>query len=558
MKFKRLFFYLSEVIHYKGKTYCTVLIYLFLMITPVLLAGCKSQVLPTAGPSSAQINQSVLPAGSVESFMSCDCLLPGKIRKLGRKTIYITPRRPLKTTAVDCEIRGGEYVAYDRADYTTALRVWLPQAEQGDKVAQTYVGEIYEKGLGTAPNYFLAEKWYRNAAEQGYARAQMNLGHLYEAGLGVAKNRKKAAGWYRKAAGLEDIPIIGEADEDESEQIKKLREELHRSERQIELLRQELTESEEKRRTSQESDSNVMQLRQRIDALQEKIIVLQRDRAEARPGLGTIPPVDYGRYYALVIGNNRYGHLPVLSTAVRDAEEVDRILRGKYGFRTKLITDATQYETISALFEFQKNLTKEDNFLIYYAGHGEYDSINARGHWLPVDAEKKNPAHWISNDKITDMLNTMQARHIIVIADSCYSGTMTGLSIPRLRPGMSEEVLIHSVKTIAKKRSRTVFTSGGLEPVSDTGGGGHSIFAVVLLDLLENNKQVFTGKDLHDDVSPRVSLRSLDALGKKQEPAYAAFRYAGHEGGDFFFVPSKTLADSDDQSSGFLARTYPR
>lgn len=61
---------------------------------------------------------------------------------------YLTARRPIKTTAGDCEIRGGEYVAYDRANYASALKVWLPQAQQGDAEAQVIVGEIYEKGLG--------------------------------------------------------------------------------------------------------------------------------------------------------------------------------------------------------------------------------------------------------------------------------------------------------------------------------------------------------------------------------------------------------------------------
>jgi len=38
-----------------------------------------------------------------------DCLFPGQVRKLGTMT-FLTARRPLKTSAQDCEIRGGEYV----------------------------------------------------------------------------------------------------------------------------------------------------------------------------------------------------------------------------------------------------------------------------------------------------------------------------------------------------------------------------------------------------------------------------------------------------------------
>ena len=141
-------------------------------------------------------------ASTIDKLMTVDCLLPGQVRQLGTQMTYIAPRRAMKTSAANCEVRGGEYVAYDRANYATALRVWLPAAQGGDKAAQTYVGEIYEQGLGTAPDYAAAAQWYRKAAEQGYTRAQVNLGFLYERGLGVPKDPRQALEWYRRAAGL--------------------------------------------------------------------------------------------------------------------------------------------------------------------------------------------------------------------------------------------------------------------------------------------------------------------------------------------------------------------
>ena len=103
-------------------------------------------------------------SASIDDLFVVDCLLPARVRKLGRKVTYLAPRKPVKTTGLDCEIRGGEYVSYDRADYQTALRVWREAAEGGDATAQNYVGEIYERGLGTAPDYGLAANWYRKPA----------------------------------------------------------------------------------------------------------------------------------------------------------------------------------------------------------------------------------------------------------------------------------------------------------------------------------------------------------------------------------------------------------
>ncbi|HZP66653.1 MAG TPA: tetratricopeptide repeat protein, partial [Rudaea sp.] len=145
-----------------------------------------------AGMAPAPRAEATVQTRNPEDLLIVDCLLPGQVRKLGTQMTFITGRTAVKTSAGDCEIRGGEYVAYDRSDLNSALRVWLPLAQSGDKVAQTYVGEIYERGLGTAPDPATAAQWYRKAAEQGYARAQVNLGFLYERGLGVPKDPRQA------------------------------------------------------------------------------------------------------------------------------------------------------------------------------------------------------------------------------------------------------------------------------------------------------------------------------------------------------------------------------
>ncbi len=122
---------------------------------------------------------------NAEDMMIVDCLLPGQVRKLGKVSTYMSARRPIRTIQSDCEIRGGEFVSYDRANYETALKVWMGQAESGDAEAQNYVGEIYDKGLGTAPDHVRAANWYEKSAAQGLKRAKINLGYLYEQGLGV-------------------------------------------------------------------------------------------------------------------------------------------------------------------------------------------------------------------------------------------------------------------------------------------------------------------------------------------------------------------------------------
>jgi peptidoglycan hydrolase-like protein with peptidoglycan-binding domain/uncharacterized caspase-like protein len=238
------------------------------------------------------------------------------------------------------------------------------------------------------------------------------------------------------------------------------------------------------------------------------------------PGLAAL---DYGRYHAIVIGNDAYTSLPRLNTAVEDAKAVAAILEQDYGFGVTLLTDATEATIAGTLIKLRWTLAPEDNLLVYYAGHGWYDEEAERGYWLPVDAVLDNRSHWISNADVTDMLKAIKAKHVIVVADSCYSGTLTrGLAIGGKSTGY--------VQNIVRRRARTVLTSGGLEPVLDGGGGGNSVFAEAFLDALRGNAGVIDGEGVYQRVKDQVLLNA------EQTPQYGNIRLAGHDGGDFLFV----------------------
>lgn len=91
--------------------------------------------------------------------------------------------------------------AYDRGDFTAAMREWRPLAEQGHAEAQTHLGLMYAKGKGVPQDDAEAAKWLRKAAEQGHANAQVLLGMMYAKGRkGVPQDDAEAVKWVRKAA----------------------------------------------------------------------------------------------------------------------------------------------------------------------------------------------------------------------------------------------------------------------------------------------------------------------------------------------------------------------
>lgn len=827
----------------------------------VIGAALLLPLLPVPGPERALTTAvaQAPPAAKIDEFLVVDCLLPGQVRRLGSKMTILTARRAMKTSQRDCEIRGGEYVAFDRANYATALKVWLPLAEGGDTAAQTYVGEIYEKGLGVPPDHGVAAQWYRKASDAGFARAAINLGYLYERGLGVPRDQTAALNLYRKAAGQSPVTFQITPSEETAAEVQRLRSEIADLRRQLQAreqeadraqreldtarrsleqrrteadaeraelarLRQALAESRGKEQTAaagqqgleravaereariaererelersrveaerQRADADreraelarlrrelddlrtkertattrvrdleravtdrearladreretadrarieaerqradaerdraeLVRLRQELDAVrarertatggqrdleravaerEAKIGAREREIGELRTTIGKIesesaarrttlekeavtlrasltklegemaaarrdasrpapPPVakapdaspiieliepelvatrdpgiqsahvaaasnnvvvvgrvqsaggiksftvngkeeavdsrnlfkaqvamrgseervrivavdgagrkstldfflvdpgarravaggdeavrightrtgavNFGNYHALVIGINDYRLMRPLRTAVQDAREIGRVLSSEYGFKTTVLVNASRYDILSALNTLRERLTERDNLLIYYAGHGQLDQLNQRGHWLPVDAEPDSSANWISNIAITDVLNAMTTRQLLVVSDSCYSGALTRSAIGQLEPGMTEQQLAHVMMSMAQKRSRMVLTSGGLEPVLDGGGGVHSLFARTFLDLLKSNQGVLPGQELFRHLRVRVAAQAERAQ-VSQVPEYAPIKYAGHESGDFFFV----------------------
>ena len=758
-------------------------------------------------------------AAVAEDFLVVDCLLPGKMRKLGKNVSFVTARRALRTSQSDCEIRGGEYTAYDRSDYSTSLQIWLPLAQEGDAKAQNYVGEIYEKGIGGTPQYKQAAEWYLKAAEQGFSAAQVNLGELHERGNGVEASKEKAAFWYRKASGLDtaNIEFVPGLKDEEVQQLRRernaaetdrnslkgelerLRKQLDDTQRQLrnqskkssglsdelqkarsqqaatqtpqgaddgraralaaELEAQRANEAKLKaaianlekqssqlasqlQTTTSSKDQQLAEYRAEINSLRESFEAQQNNAMEkeqrvaglaktlaareaahqaeltqakqesaslqsgrtdlekkmaaekaaleaaladarnaaaastakssqmaqnlallekklqaaaaaaqavqvagAGPEIAIIDPplvmtrgaqdltapvnspashvvvgkvttnanlmmlkvngaevpvdenamfrvsvpittketpvnvvaidvkgqrrtltfnmikgkelaavapvsanpdvidpkqlnVKFGEYHALVIGNSKYQFLPELKTAKNDALQVSKMLKENYGFKVTTLLDASRYDILSILNKMREELTEDQNLLVYYAGHGDLDRVNQRGNWLPVDAEPDSTANWISNIQITDVLNAMSARQIMLVVDSCYSGTLTRAGLARLDSGMSPATRGKWIEKMAEKRSRVVLTSGGVAPVLDGGGGGHSVFARAFLNALEANQGVLEGQKLFQAVSSEVANSSATA-DFEQVPQYAPIKYAGHESGDFFLVPTR-------------------
>ncbi len=238
-----------------------------------------------------------------------------------------------------------------------------------------------------------------------------------------------------------------------------------------------------------------------------------------------------GDYYALVIGINNYDlNLGKLDTPINDANVISSLLNKKYNFKVKTLHDPSREEIIQSIEWYRNNLSFTDNLLIYYAGHGELDKDGDEGYWQPVDASLDSQANWIANSWIKTQLKAIKAKHIILIADSCFSAAIFKGNNEKLDINVSADS--EYIKKISTKITRKALTAGGLEPVLDGGGGDHSVFANALIKILKQNDKPLIGSSLYTEISKHLVHNAA------QTPTYEVIDKTGHVmGGDFVFIP---------------------
>ncbi len=518
-------------------------------LSALLLAACGST--PTTAPASL----------SEEQLMIVDCVLPGQVRQLGNFATSLSARRPQKLPAYECAQAGGEFALATR-DPARALAIWLPFAQQGQAEAQTQVGEMYERGIGTVADYATAAQWYAKASQQGDSRALINLASLHERGLGVKRDPLLAARLFRQASGQAGVPgrvtidlvdpviVVPTPGQDGAAPVVPLRGQGERREirgkvsseagvRQLMLNNKPLAvDSQGMFRTELDLTQGASDVRLTATDRQGTQATLS---FRAIPGTGaSLPKLSHGlpntRYHALIIANQAYRHWPKLNNPVNDAQDLKRMLEQRYDFQVTMLVDSTRRELFSAFNALRTSLKPEDNLLVFYAGHGDLEESTQRGYWVPVDGERDNRSNWVSVVDVTDQINALGVHQVLVIADSCYSGTMARTALPVADADLVGERHWDALRAISQLRARVALTSGGLEPVVDGGAGRNSLFASSLLDVLAAVNEPIETRRLFDALAARFSLRA-QRLKVQQKPQYAPIRFAGHEAGDFIFVP---------------------
>tara|TARA_B110000211_G_C14016237_1_gene525512 strand:- start:114 stop:1361 length:1248 start_codon:yes stop_codon:yes gene_type:complete len=233
-----------------------------------------------------------------------------------------------------------------------------------------------------------------------------------------------------------------------------------------------------------------------------------------------------GQYYALIVGINEYEDESIvdLDNPTNDANNFYKVLIENYTFNkenVKILNNATKEEFLQELDNFSNLLNKNDNFTIFYAGHGYWDEKFKEGYWFLSDSYKNKRRSWVSNGQVQEYLRGISSKSTLLIADACFSG-----SIFKTRSTAINKILV--IKELYDLPSRKAMTSGNLSTVAD-----NSVFIKYLIQRLkENNNKFLTSEQLFSSVKTPTINNSINT----QIPQYGIINGVGDEGGDFIFI----------------------
>ena len=230
-----------------------------------------------------------------------------------------------------------------------------------------------------------------------------------------------------------------------------------------------------------------------------------------------------GKQYAVLIAVDKYKSWTALRNPVRDAREIKEILDRKYFVSDflELYDEAATKAGIIKLFNRIIADTKpEDSVLIFYAGHGHLDTTSNTGFWIPVDGGTDifEQANWLPNAQIRGFVGNMKARHVVLIADSCFSGDFLNPS-----RGIAPTITNEYFKNAYARVSRQVLTSGASESVPD-----QSPFTRQLKLALEGNTAPY--------LDPLMLYNQIRLGVTQTTPLFGDLKDSGHQEGSSFLL----------------------
>jgi len=275
-------------------------------------------------------------------------------------------------------------------------------------------------------------------------------------------------------------------------------------------------------------------------------------------------PLRHG--HALLIGNSHYRAWPELVDVPLQLNELEKGLKNHFD-TVEVVKDLEIDPLRQKIDRFLRSYGNDSNarLFIYYAGHG-YTELSLlfseyRGYITGIDTPAVDGTQraWdaarlkaMSMTAIRSTLAEVPAKHILVVFDSCFAGTIftsrAGNDPPRM---LTPDV----VARLMEKQARDIITAGGANELVPA----HSPIPRLLLAALNGEADVYrhgviSAAEIHAylraNLLPRQDMKLTPQVGKLPDPGFT-------EGAFLFRVPQDTRPAQTSPPSNAPTFTVP-
>lgn len=254
----------------------------------------------------------------------------------------------------------------------------------------------------------------------------------------------------------------------------------------------------------------------------------------------TAPLKGIGKKYALVIGTNKFSSWDTLRNPINDASSIADTLSNLFGFTTMLLTNPRTKQIYNALYNYRNKLRENDQFLLYVAGHGHYDTAMFKdGFIVTTDSRALKADTFLSTyipfSELRNITDNFRATQIMVLLDVCFSGAFddnTESFQGNINYNLSGKLTGRTVEKKLQLHTRKYITAGSKsEQVNDDYNGQHSPFAYFLLEGLRR-----TAKE-KKYLSSGMLFKFIQSYLEDTVPLQAGFgKDQGRLGSEFIFI----------------------
>ena len=200
---------------------------------------------------------------------------------------------------------------------------------------------------------------------------------------------------------------------------------------------------------------------------------------------------------------DEYGDWRNLTTAIKDAEAVAQKLKENYGFQVRVFENYTRRQLLDTLYKYKDGFegiqyTSGSQLLIFFSGHGYYHEDHDKGYLITADTDGPkfdgSMASALDHKTLRDQIDLVACERILVMLDTCYSGTFdpefepSPLKGSQMKGPRLDMSLLQTVNAKLELPARWYLTAAGTEYVSEyvsaDSKDGYSPFATAFLEAL--------------------------------------------------------------------------